>query len=43
MVGRRQSCEDWEQNVPRRKNNKHKGSRVENGGVGEEEQDGPGG
>lgn len=42
VVGRRQSGEDWEQNVPRRRNNRHKGSRVRNRGVVEEEPDGPG-
>lgn len=42
VVGRRQSCEDWEQNVPRRRNNKQV-SGASNRGVVEEGQDGPGG
>lgn len=43
MVGRKRSCEAWEQNVLRGRNNKHKGSRVRDRGVVEEGQDGPGG
>lgn len=31
MIRRKQSCGDWEQNVPRRGNSKHKGPGVRKG------------